>query len=65
MPERPNVLLICVDHWPGTLLGALDHPTILTPTLDRFFANGIIYSNAYTSTPTCIPSRRELMTGTF
>ena len=65
MAEKPNVLLISVDHWPGDLLGALGHPTILTPTLDRLFANGIVYSNAYTSTPTCIPSRRELMTGTF
>ena len=65
MADRPNVLLICVDHWPGTLLGAVDHPTILTPTLDQLWANGIVYTNAYASTPTCIPSRRELMTGTF
>ena len=65
MADKPNVLLICVDHWPGTLLGAVGHPTILTPTLDQLFANGIVFTNAYTSTPTCIPSRRELMTGAF
>ena len=65
MPKRPNVLLICVDHWPGTLLRAVGHPAILTPTLDQLWANGIVYTNAYTSTPTCVPSRRELMTGVF
>lgn len=61
---HPNVLLICVDHWFGGLIGALGHPTILTPTLDRMIGNGIAYTNAYSATPTCIPARRELMTGT-
>lgn len=62
---RPNVLLICADHWFGDLVGALGHPTVLTPTLDRMIGNGIAYTNAYATTPTCIPARRELMTGTF
>lgn len=61
---HPNILLICVDHWPGRLLGALGHPTILTPTLDQFARNGVLYTNAYSPTPTCVPARRELMTGT-
>ena len=46
MADRPNVLLICVDHWPGTLLGTLGHPSILTPTLDQFFASGTVFANA-------------------
>ena len=61
---RPNVLLICADHWFGDLIGALGHPVILTPTLDHIIGNGIAYTNAYAPTPTCIPARRELMTGT-
>jgi arylsulfatase A-like enzyme len=60
----PNVLLICVDHWPGRLLGVRGHPTILTPTLDQLAHTGILYPNAYSPTPTCVPARRELMTGT-
>ena len=61
---RPNVLLICADHWPGPLLGAAGHERILTPTLDRLAANGTLFTQAYTATPTCIPARRALMTGT-
>lgn len=61
---RPNVLLICVDHWPGRLIGAAGNDQIITPTLDNFCANGVRYSNAYSATPTCIPARRALMTGT-
>jgi arylsulfatase A-like enzyme len=60
----PNVLLICVDHWPGPLLSPLGHPRILTPTLNQLAANGVIFTRAYSSTPTCIPARRALMTGT-
>ena len=62
--NRPNVLLICVDHWPGYLLGSAGHPCVMTPTLDQLAANGVRFTNAYSATPTCIPARRGLMTGT-
>ncbi len=62
--SKPNVLLICVEHWSGRRIGALGHP-ILTPTLNQLIENGTVYTNAYATTPTCIPARRELMTGTF
>ncbi|RKX34016.1 MAG: arylsulfatase [Verrucomicrobia bacterium] len=61
---RPNVLLICVDHWPGSLLGVEGHDPILTPTLDEMAGSGVRFTQAYSSTPTCIPARRALMTGT-
>ena len=62
---RPNVLLICVDRWPGRPNTALDDPVILTPTLDALGDSGIVFTNAYSTTPSCIPARRELHTGTF
>ncbi len=60
----PNVLLICVDHWPGRLLQAAGHRHILTPTLNRLALSGTLFTQAYSTTPTCIPARRALMTGT-
>ncbi|MCH2306443.1 MAG: sulfatase-like hydrolase/transferase [SAR202 cluster bacterium] len=63
--QKPNVLLISVDHWPGRFLSALGHPVVLTPTLDQLLANGVGFTNAYCTTPMCVPARRELMTGTF
>ena len=63
--NRPNVLLICVEHWSGRLMSALGHPAVMTPTLDSLAANGVLFTNAYSTTPVCIPARRELMTGTF
>ena len=63
--DRPNVLLICVEHWSGRLMSALGHPVVMTPTLDSLASNGVLFTNAYSTTPVCIPARRELMTGTF
>ena len=62
---RPNVLLICVDRWPGRHNAALPDPTVVTPTLDQLGESGIVFTNAYSTTPSCIPARRELHTGTF
>ena len=48
---RPNVLLVCADHWPARLLGCAGHPDILTPTLDQLAGNGIRFTRAYSTTP--------------
>jgi len=61
--ERPNVLLICVDQWPGLLMGCAGHPVIQTPTLDQIARTGTRFSRAYSECPICIPARRTLMTG--
>lgn len=58
---RPNILLVTVDHWPGTLR---DRAGVRTPTLDYLESIGTSYSRAYSECPVCIPARRSLMTGT-
>ena len=61
---QPNVLLVCVDQWPGRRLGVAGHPCIMSPTMDQLANNGVRFTNAYSATPTCIPARLALMTGT-
>ncbi len=63
MPNRPHVLLITADHWPGELLGAAGHADIQTSTLDELARSGTRFRNAYSECPVCIPARRTLMTG--
>lgn len=62
--QRPNILLVNVDQWPGRLLGCAGHPVIETPTLDALAADGVRFARAYSECPICIPARRTLMTGT-
>ena len=64
MSEKPHVLLIATDHWPGSLLGVAGHRAIQTPTLDQLAYNGARFTRAYSESPVCVPARRTLMTGT-
>ena len=61
--SHPNVLLVCTDHWPGSLTRMAGHPSVMTPTLAQLARSGTWFSNAYTPCPSCIPARRSLMTG--
>jgi arylsulfatase A-like enzyme len=63
MSDRPNVLLIVTDHWPGELLGIAGHPAVQTPGLDELAQCGVRFRSAYSECPVCIPARRTLMTG--
>lgn len=63
MDERKNVLMISTDHWPAHLMGCAGHPVVMTPTLDQLAADGVRFTNCYSTCPVCIPARRSLMTG--
>ncbi|GGD78793.1 arylsulfatase [Paenibacillus nasutitermitis] len=60
---KPNILFITVDQMRGDCLSALGHPVVQTPNLDKLAADGVLFRNAYSATPTCIPARAALLTG--
>ena len=60
---KPNVLLICADHWAAEFLGVAGNTSILSPGLDEIAQCGMRFTNAYSESPVCIPARRTLMTG--
>ena len=62
--SKPNVLLIIADQWSGERLGCAGHPVIQSPTIDQLARNGVMYTQAYSESPICIPARRSLYTGT-
>ena len=61
--DRKNVLLISVDQWSANLMGCAGHQVVMTPTLDQLAADGIRFTNCYSTCPVCIPARRSIMTG--
>ena len=63
MNQKPNVLMINVDHWPAALMGYAGNTQIMTPTMDALAKGGISFTNFYSTCPVCIPARRSLMTG--
>ena len=61
-PERPNVLLICVDDLKPAL-GCYGDPAAKTPQIDALAARGVRFDMAYCNQAVCSPSRNALLTG--
>ncbi|MET8779630.1 sulfatase-like hydrolase/transferase [Nocardia sp. NPDC004654] len=59
--DAPNIVVVLVDDMGYSDIGPFGSE-IETPTLDRLAANGIRFTNYYT-TPLCSPSRASLLTG--
>jgi arylsulfatase A-like enzyme len=66
-PEnQPNIILIFTDDWGYADLeahGVLGD--IKTPHLNELARQGILFSNAYVTSPQCSPSRAGLLTGRY
>lgn len=60
---KTNVLLITVDQMRYDCLSMLGHPVVETPNLDKLARSGVLFANAYSATPTCIPARAAIFTG--
>ncbi len=59
----PNILIVMTDHQRAdTVLP--EHPAI-TPTLTRFAAQGLTFTNAFCPSPHCCPSRATFFTGLY
>jgi arylsulfatase A-like enzyme len=63
MKNKPNFILIMGDQHRGDCLGIEGRKALETPNLDWMAASGAHFSRAYSTTPTCIPARRTLMSG--
>ncbi len=62
--RQPQNVIFIITHDIGTELGCYGKP-IATPRLDRFAAGGVMFRQAFTSSPCCSPSRCCLMTGKY
>jgi len=60
---RPHILLLMTDQHRFDALGSYGNPAIHTPHLDAIAKEGVLFTAAYTSTPSCTPARAALLTG--
>ena len=56
----PNFIVIFADDLGFGDLGCYGHPSSLTPNIDRLAANGLRFTDFYTTSPVCSPSRYSL-----
>jgi arylsulfatase A-like enzyme len=61
--ERPNILFCFADDWGWPHAGAYGDPVVKTPTFDRLAREGVLFTHAFISAPSCTPSRNAIITG--
>ena len=61
--SRPNIVLILADDLGYNEVGCYGQERIRTPNLDRLAAGGMRFTQHYSGSPVCAPSRCVLMTG--
>lgn len=62
---RPNILVILADDLGWADLSSFGAPVIRTPNLDRLAASGVRFTNAYSASSVCSPTRFGLYTGRY
>ncbi|MEU9643638.1 sulfatase-like hydrolase/transferase [Streptomyces sp. NPDC048188] len=63
--RRPNILFILGDDLGWADLSSYGAPHIRTPHLDRLAAQGVRFTQAYSGSATCSPTRFSLYTGRY
>ena len=65
--QNPNIVVIFADDMGYGDVQVLnpERGKILTPNLDKFAKEGMVFTDAHTSSSVCTPSRYSLMTGRY
>jgi N-sulfoglucosamine sulfohydrolase len=60
--EKPNIVFCIADDWGWPHAGAYGD-SVKTPTFDRLARDGLLFEQAYVSSPSCTPCRNSILTG--
>lgn len=63
--SKPNVVVLFADDLGYGDLGCYGSPVIRTPHLDRMAAEGLRFTDFYSASEVCTPSRAALLTGRY
>lgn len=61
--SKPNVIFILADDLGWKDLTCYGSDFYETPNVDNFAKSGILFTNAYTASPLCSPTRASILTG--
>ena len=64
---KPNIIFIMCDSMDGRIMGCMGHPAMAKATLnlDRLANKGVLFMNAYSNSPLCVPSRASVWSGMY
>ena len=65
MTDRPNILVIMTDQQRATASHLYGNTFCQTPSMERLAADGVLFENAITPHPLCVPARISFWTSQF
>ncbi|MEC1522079.1 sulfatase [Neobacillus niacini] len=63
--QQPNLIYIFADQWRRQAVGYEGEDQVITPAIDAFAEESVVFSNAVTCSPLCSPHRASLLTGRY
>ena len=63
--KKPNILFILADDLGWMDTGAYGSQFYETPVIDQLAKEGMLFTNAYTASPLCSPTRASILTGQY
>ena len=63
LAKRPNILFLMTDEHRADVTGFSGNSVVRTPVLDALAQDSVIFNNAYTPSPVCVPARQCIAAG--
>src|SRR5687768_8219337 len=60
-----NLLFVMCDQLRYDYLSCMGHPSLATPNIDALARRGVLFRNAFCTSPVCGPSRMSFYTGRY
>jgi len=60
--QRPNILFLITDQQSQVAMGSSGNPYVRTPAMDSLAADGVSFSESYSTYPVCSPARSSFFT---
>ncbi|MFV0554289.1 MAG: arylsulfatase [Mangrovibacterium sp.] len=61
--KQPHIIFIMTDQQRADALGCMGNQAVISPHIDELARQGAVFTNAYSSVPSCTPARAGLLTG--
>jgi len=65
MKEKPNIVFILIDDMGWRDLASYGSNFYETPNVDKLLKEGMYFTDAYTASPVCSPTRASILTGKY
>ncbi len=63
--SRPNIIIFISDDQSQIDVGCYGNEDVHTPNMDKLASEGMRFTRAYATSPMCVPSRSNIMTGLY